>query len=121
MNFNSRNGYVCLTNGFGWKLFKAQKLKDKFLVTASKSLTMLGSALTTNASSTVSALSMLFSVIFRDHLFPSAQEIASAYAAVDGKLRKATVLAASSIVEVMNLREESACLRKRVAELEDDN
>ena len=60
---NSGSGYVCLTNGFEWKLFKAQKLKDKFLVTASKSLTMFDSALTTNASSVVSALFMLFSVI----------------------------------------------------------
>ena len=81
---------------------------------------MFDSALSTKASDTVSALSMLFSVMFRDQLFPSAEEIASAYAAVDSKLQKATDLAASSIVEMMKLRE-SALLRKRVSELENYN
>lgn len=47
---------------------------------------MFGSVLTTKASDTMSAVSMLFSVRFRDQLFPRAQEIASAYAAVDAKL-----------------------------------
>ena len=63
---------------------------------------------------------MLFSVMFQDQLLPSAEEIASAYAAVDSKLQKETDLAASSVVEVMKLREESARLRKRVCELEND-
>ena len=117
---NEGTGYVCLTDGGEWKLFKAQKQNDKYLVTASKSLTMFDSALTTKASDTLSALSMLCSVMFRDQLLPSAEEIASAYAAVDSKLQKETDLAASSVAEVMKLREESARLRKRVSELENN-
>ena len=114
---NEGSGYVCLTDGGEWKLFKAQKEDGKYLVTASKSLTMFDSALTTD---TVSALSMLFSVMFRDQLLPTAEEIASAYAAVDSKLQKETDLTTSSVAEVMKLREESARLRKRVSELEND-
>ena len=61
---------------------------DKMTSSLSQPATLspCGSVLTTKASDTMSAVSMLFSVRFRDQLFPRAQEIASAYAAVDAKL-----------------------------------
>lgn len=68
---------------------------------------------------------MLFSVMFQDQLVPTAQEIASAYEAVDNKLQKQTDFAASSLIqmlrakeEAVQLREENVPLKKRVSELE---
>lgn len=125
---NEGSGYVCLTDGFSWKLFKAQKETDKYLVTASHCLTMFKAGLGTAASETVSALSMLFSVMFRDQLFPAVDEIASAYAAVDSKLQIQTDFAACSLLEIvkaeeeaMQAKEECVRLKKRVSELEGDS
>ena len=104
---NKGSSYVCLTDGFSWQLFKAQKTNDTYLVTASTPFAMFDTALRTMASESVSALSMLFSVMFRDKLVPTAEEIASAYEAVDDKLQKQTDFAASSLLEMMRAKEEA--------------
>ena len=96
---NDTDSHSCMTDGFEWRFFRAQKKEGRWCISGSRPLSMFDSALYTKKVDTVLGFSVLFSVLFPQQQLPSKQQLISTQKAFELDMKQQAAASIEAIVQ----------------------